>query len=148
MEALTQNLVPIDLSLEEIFLDPNNPRFGEIDSPFVPEEEIDQEHHQARAISRLLKEFGADKLKINMQINGYLPIDRIIVREFSDGKYVVLEGNRRIASAKTIKKYDDDGKAISDDVILSLKKIPCLKYIGGGYQCGVDIPRTASHNRR
>ena len=116
MEALVLNLQPIDLPLGQIYLDPNNPRFGEIDTPFVPDGETAFEHHQAKAISRLLNDFAADKLKMNMEVNGFLPIDRVIVRKISDEIYVVLEGNRRIAAAKSTKNNDDQRNQLVESV--------------------------------
>ena len=81
-------------------------------------------------MSRLLKEFAADKLRMNMEVNGYLPIDRIIVRRVADDIFVVLEGNRRIAAAKTIGEYGSDGGHITDAIRSTLSEIPCLLYTG------------------
>lgn len=67
---------------------------------------------------------------MNMEENGYLPIDRIIVREFKDGKYVVLEGNRRICAAKQIGKYNSEGSFIDPDILETFDEIPCLLYVG------------------
>jgi hypothetical protein len=50
----------------------------------------------------LIRDYGVEKLRMNMEVNGYLPIDRVIVRKFKDGKFAVLEGNRRICAGKII----------------------------------------------
>jgi hypothetical protein len=129
--ALVNDLVEITLPLESIYLDPNNPRFVAQNWTYIPDAQIADEAVQSDARLRMVREFGVEKLKMNMEVNGYLPIDRVIIREFSPGKYVVLEGNRRICAAKMISEFAPDGSAVSEEVRNSVKKIPCLQYIGG-----------------
>jgi hypothetical protein len=109
----------IQVSVHQLFLDPNNPRL------------IDQNNHNAPPVTdcsvedeqdRLLNLFcdaSADSeesfidisdLKKSMGTVGFQPIDRIVVRKL-DGeknKYLVIEGNRRVATMKTL--IDDDAK--------------------------------------
>lgn len=47
--------------------------------------------------------FKVDDLKASMREIGYVGIDRIVVRPLSNGKYVVLEGNRRTATIKLLR---------------------------------------------
>lgn len=128
--AIAPDLVSIELPLGDIYLDPNNPRFVGQDWNPLPDEEIDSEVTQDGARLRLVREFAVDKLRMNMEVNGYLPIDRVVVREFKPGKFVVLEGNRRICAAKLISRYTADGSEIAPEVTQSLKTIPCLQYVG------------------
>jgi hypothetical protein len=128
--ALTKELVPINLPLASIFLDPNNPRFVGPDFNYIPDGEIASEAVQHVARQRLINDFSVEKLQMNMEVNGYLPIDRIIVRKFDDSQYVILEGNRRICAAKLISKYTGEGDEVSPEVLDSLKRIPCLEYVG------------------
>lgn len=130
MNALGKYLKPANLPLEAIYLDPNNPRFTGSEWVFVEDANIADEDVQERARKRLIAEFDVEKLKSGMEINGYLPVDRIVVRQFADEKYVVLEGNRRVCSAKSIKSYTSNGESIALDVIETLKEIPCLIYTG------------------
>jgi hypothetical protein len=127
---LVHELHSIDVPLEQIFLDPNNPRF--VNSAWIPiaDAEIDKADVQEAAQRRLVKNFEVEKLRMNMEVNGYLPIDRVILREFAPGKFVVLEGNRRICAAKMITSIGLDGSTIDDSVSTSLKQIPCLQYSG------------------
>jgi hypothetical protein len=127
---LFQDLHSIDVPLANIFLDPNNPRF--VDSNWIPVTEADYEKPdiQEAVQRRLVKDFEVEKLRTNMEVNGYLPIDRVIVQEYAKGRYVVLEGNRRICAAKMISDVALDGSQISAEVSASLKKIPCLQYTG------------------
>jgi hypothetical protein len=128
--ALVKDLIPVDLALSSLFLDPNNPRFASKDSSPVQDDDIDKESVQDDAAFRLIRDFGIEKLKMNMEVNGYLPIDRVIVRQFKDNKFVVLEGNRRICAAKLIAESVTAGVAFTEEVTLSLKQIPCLQYVG------------------
>nr|WP_315493308.1 ParB N-terminal domain-containing protein [uncultured Rhodoferax sp.] len=130
MTPLHQDLSPIELSLSNIYLDPNNPRFTEVDWEYVPESDWSKSDVQERAQRRLVSDFGVEKLRMSMEVNGFLPIDRVIVRKFDNDKYIVLEGNRRICAAKMIGEISLDGSAVAESVLESLKQIPCLSYTG------------------
>src|SRR5947208_2404570 len=95
-----EELSAIEVALEHLFLDPNNPRFAEFNGTFVPDSAIEAVQQRVQQI--LMSSFAVDKLIMNMEVNGYLPIDRVVVREFERDKYVVLEGNRRICAAKAV----------------------------------------------
>jgi len=125
-----QDLVARDLPLESIFLDPNNPRFVGPNWQRIEDDQIDSESVQEKARRLLIAEYGVDKLRMNMEVNGYLPIDRVIVRKFKDSKFVVLEGNRRICAAMMLTAIGTDGMQVADEVLSSAKSIPCLEYVG------------------
>ena len=128
--SLVQDLHSIDAALDSIFLDPNNPRFVNAEWSAILDKEIPSKSVQEDAQMRLIKDFEVEKLRMNMEVNGYLPIDRVVVREFETGKFVVLEGNRRICAAKMISDYALDGSKVTQAVKTSLLKIPCLQYTG------------------
>lgn len=130
MTPLHQDLSPIELPLSNIYLDPNNPRFTEADWEYVPESDWHKPDVQERAQRRLVSDFGVEKLRMSMEVNGFLPIDRVIVRKFGEDKYIVLEGNRRICAAKMIGSVALDGSDVVAAVLESLKDIPCLSYTG------------------
>jgi hypothetical protein len=131
--ALTNQLTPHTAPLAALFLDPNNPRFVDAAWTPIPDSSIADPDVQERTRQRMVKEFSVDKLRMNMEVNGYLPIDRVIVREFAPDKYVVLEGNRRICAAKMISTLTMDGSAVSEEVLASLGSIPVLVYTGGDF---------------
>ncbi|WP_139835198.1 ParB N-terminal domain-containing protein [Aeromonas hydrophila] len=130
MVPLNKFLSPIDIPLEQIFLDPNNPRFTVADWTYIPSEQWDKPDVQEVAQRRLLADFDVEKLRMSMEVNGFLPIDRVIVKRFSENKYIVLEGNRRICAAKLIGSLAIDGSNVSVAVKDSLSEIPCLQYTG------------------
>lgn len=130
MNSLHQFLSPVELPLNRIYLDPNNPRFTEANWNYVPTENWDKPDIQQAATRRLIADFGVEKLRMSMEVNGFLPIDRVIVKKFSDDKFLVLEGNRRICAAKLIGPIAIDGSDVSVAVLDSLSAIPCLQYTG------------------
>jgi len=130
MTPLHQFLNPIELPLAQIFLDPNNPRFTAADWDYIPAGYWDKPDVQEAAQRRLLADFDVEKLRMSMEVNGFLPIDRVIVKRFANEKYIVLEGNRRVCAAKLIGAYAVDGSNVLPAVIESLVTIPCLQYTG------------------
>ena len=133
--TLHKELVETVIDLKKIFLDPNNPRFTSKSWDNISDEHISEDSIQEVTKQRLVQEFSIYKLVDNIKINGFLPIDRIIVKKFAEDKYVVLEGNRRICAAKIImENYEKDSDYVSDDVIDSLIQISCLVYTGSEEQ--------------
>lgn len=125
-----QDLIARDVPLISLFLDPNNPRFVGPNWQRVEDDQIDSGPVQENARMLLIKSYGVDKLRMNMEVNGYLPIDRVIVRKFKDEKFVVLEGNRRICAAKMLARIGMDGAEVCEEVLASVRAIPCLEYVG------------------
>ena len=126
-----KDLDPIILDLNNIFLDPNNPRFMKMNEKAIPYDRIKLSTVQENVIQKLEKSYSIDSLTMNMEINGYLPIDRVIVKKIESNVYVVLEGNRRICAAKNIyNRSKTNSLLFEDEIIDSLKNIPCLEYKG------------------
>ena len=125
-----EQLSPRNIPIDSIYLDPNNPRFASDDFSEIGDDAIDRDEVQREALSRMVRYHNVDKLRINMEENGYLPIDRIIVRQFKEDMYVVLEGNRRITAAKQLLDLYRKDALTDEDVKKSLETIPCLEYTG------------------
>lgn len=86
----------IDLTLDDLLLDHDNPRIGSVESQIEALQKIinEQEH-------RLLN------LAADIATNGLSPIDLMYVIEHQEGdeddpKYVVIEGNRRLAALRLL----------------------------------------------
>ena len=88
--TLHKELVEAVIDLKKIFLDPNNPRFTSKSWDNISDEHISEDSIQEVTKQRLVQEFSIYKLVDNIKINGFLPIDRIIVKKFAEDKYVVL----------------------------------------------------------
>ena len=159
MRNIIENLTPINVSLQDILLDPNNPRFLDVASNRlnVSEERFAEERIQDKTLSDMMN-FDIESLKQSILSLGFLPIDRIVVRKWhsrtSDEKYVVVEGNRRIAALKKIYKEFSEGRLdldatqqdnflnlsvllISDVNDLYFTLIPGLRHVSGIKQWGV-----------
>ncbi|MDE2638898.1 MAG: ParB/Srx family N-terminal domain-containing protein [Chloroflexota bacterium] len=131
---ISDQLSPIELSIDQIYLDPNNPRFVDDDWQVIRDDSIELENVQREALDKMVRFHDVNKLRMNMEINGFLPIDQVIVREFKSDRYVVLEGNRRISAAKLICHQVEKGVEIGPAVIASIRKVNCLLYTGSDNQ--------------
>ena len=135
INTLNKELVDAKIPLNNIYLDPNNPRFTSLKWDDIPDEHISDESIQKATKRKLEEQFSIYKLVDNIQLNGFLTIDRVIVKQFTDDKYVVLEGNRRICAAKAIMEmYEGNPELVDESVIDSLKEINCLVYTGSETQ--------------
>ncbi len=129
-------LSPIQVSLSQLLLDPNNPRFAEIGEGYspVPESRIAEERVQQKAFDRMLfPRFDVPELRDTIRTVGYLPVDRIIIRSCGEDKttgqplYVVVEGNRRITALKWLIDLHAEGKeTLNPKEIENLENIPAL----------------------
>ena len=100
------------VSLANLYLDPNNFRFA--DNP-------DYRHVAAEDlfkadVQRLARTFVAGKSQEHIQDliasikeNGWLDIDPILVERRESGKFLVVEGNRRVATLKHLQRHYEDG---------------------------------------
>lgn len=117
------------LAPESLLLDPNNYRFQDLEGfVYAAEERFHEDLVQKKAAQRIRQEEGLQELKNSIARNGYIPVERIVVRPYkhSDGKWVVIEGNRRLAAIKWILEDYDAGVALDETVLDSLKKLPVV----------------------
>ena len=99
------------ISLSNLYLDPNNYRFvHHPDYHRVPPEDIFKPQIQRRTMTLLLgkSQIDVQDLIASIKENGWLDIDPILA-ERRNGRFLVVEGNRRVATLKHLKhRYDDD----------------------------------------
>jgi hypothetical protein len=131
MEMLKEKTV----SYENLLLDPNNPRLFEnfeenIEIPDVLAEEK-QEFLLTLFASRDRSEFtNIEDVMNSMRQIGFVGIHNVIVREIGDtGKYIVVEGNRRLASIKTLLQQHEEAMPGSPQRIDDEMKLESLKRI-------------------
>ena len=136
MSTLSESLVPIDIKLDDILLDPNNPRFAELgeEVDIVPDNRYGEEKIQKITYDRMKsKSFDVLELRDTIKTIGYLPMDRIVVRGWrSSGmdttKFIVIEGNRRITALKWLMELHDSGKeTFTDEQLINFKEIHALQ---------------------
>lgn len=75
-------------ALSELDLDVFNPRFGGI---------VTGARDQADVLDHIVNTFSVDDLLSSLSVNGYFEAEPLVVRE-EGGKFVVAEGNRRLAA--------------------------------------------------
>lgn len=120
------------LALSSLYLDPNNYRFIDHDDyHFVPDEQLADEevqHRTRRLILGANAEHVAD-LVASFQQNGWLDVEPIHVRKFGERKFLVVEGNRRIATLKHLQTQWQDSTGRLGKLDASLfDKVPCVLY--------------------
>lgn len=118
--------------LDRLLLDPNNYRFiDKAEYRFISDEELSDPRIQQRTQNFLIgnKNSNISDLISSFKSNGYLDIDQIQVKAVED-KYVVLEGNRRVATLKYLyeefKKGNDVGALQESD----FKSIDLVEIVG------------------
>lgn len=118
------------LPLEVLCLDPNNPRFADLDvSRRVPEDRVHEATVQDTALGRMLDErFDVEQLKQSIFHAGFLEVDRLVVVPLPESdKYVVIEGNRRVASLRSLLLDEQAGEiTLPDELREKMKSLPVL----------------------
>lgn len=139
MDQLAQR----NIATSDIYLDPNNPRFWKTESgsAIKPDRKITDAGVQATA-RKEISAYGIDELYNSMVRNGFLLLDRIVVRPIAnqEGKYVVVEGNRRFTALSRLRTNIDAGLINDDDMseeaqakfIEDTDEIEVLVYSGDG----------------
>lgn len=133
MDSLANALSPITLDLDDLLLDPNNPRFSELGEGYneVPETRFADEKVQKNAFEKMRHAaFDVSELRDTIKTLGFLPMDRLVVKKIkspTSDKYVVIEGNRRVTALKWLMQLHDIGKETFDeDQVKNLTTIECL----------------------
>ena len=135
-----EQLRPEVLPVSNLHLDPNNPRFWtEKITRNTPDHKVVDRDIQTRTAERI-ETHGIQELCDSILRNGFLPLDRIVVRELDGhpGHYVVVEGNRRLAALKMLRRRIEDGiveeenidQAYLDLLLDKTAEIECLIYEG------------------
>lgn len=89
---MTQAARPIEVGLLD--LDGRNPRLGERGRADTLS--------QAEIIEILWREFAVDEIAFSIAANGYLPYEALVAEAAPAGRYVVIEGNRRLAAVRLL----------------------------------------------
>ena len=100
------------VSLASLYLDPNNYRFADHgDYSHVAHEDIFKDDVQRRTMKLVLGENqgNIDDLVKSIKENGWLDLDAILVQKRDDRRFLVVEGNRRVATLKHLRARHDEG---------------------------------------
>ena len=77
------------LPLSQLLLDHTNPRFGGLEKKTVD---------QADILDHIVDKFGVDDVISSLAVNGYFQAEPLVCQKSKDGKFTVVEGNRRLAA--------------------------------------------------
>lgn len=120
-------LKEIRVGINDLLLDPNNPRFSKHKEERVPDGKIAAV--QERTLETMINGgFDVPQLAENIKKNGYLGFDRLFVKSFED-KYIVIEGNRRVSAVKLLIKLSENGTSkteISESILRSFNSLPAI----------------------
>lgn len=125
-------LTSLQVSIEDILLDPNNYRFHDIPTWTPVDERRYHEQRVQEAATRLLRSNGAfevSQLKDSIRTNGFVPLEQVVVTPYPhlQGKYLVVEGNRRICAIKwLIEDHEAAAVTLTADQIAGLTQINVL----------------------
>ncbi len=120
-------------ALRNLYLDPNNYRF--LDKNDYAK--CDDETAIGKTVQNRTKDLLTGKnnnnvsdLIASLKKNGYIPVDQIQVRKVAHQKYLVIEGNRRIAALKVLEQMYNESKDIGNLDPEIFKKVPVVDYDG------------------
>ncbi|NVM23890.1 MAG: ParB N-terminal domain-containing protein [Desulfobacterales bacterium] len=82
---------PTYLPTKDLYFDGQNPRLVEAGAS----------EDQQEILRILWREFAVDEIALSIAANGYFPYETLIVTE-ENGRYVVIEGNRRLAAVRLL----------------------------------------------
>jgi len=123
----------VEISVEDLLLDPNNPRFSKNVVDITDEEHLEDEDNQKKAFDNMIAgNFEIKELADSIKEKGFLSVDKIFIRKINK-KYLVIEGNRRITALKFLLEKHKSGMKnyqLSENVIASFKKINCVDLTG------------------
>lgn len=127
-----KELKTIMVSLDELYLDPNNYRLrSNLDYEPIDEEAEFQKSVQKRTFDLVVGESKhlVSELISSFKTNDFLKIDNILIRRRKD-KYIVVEGNRRIAALKLLQLDHKNGIPTGNLSLSIFKKngIECVEY--------------------
>lgn len=113
--------------IDQLYLDPNNYRFVDADDYEKVDDADATSERVQRHVRQLLQGKGIDnisELVKSFKINGFLDLELIQVRELTANKYLVLEGNRRVATLKYLYERYITGENVGQLTEASFSEVP------------------------
>lgn len=129
-------LPKINLSIDQLILDPNNPRFSKNEQDIIQDpNRYEDEDIQLETLRKMTSdnEFDIASLEKSIKENGFITIVQPILVKKIKNKYLAIEGNRRTSALKELKRKHDAGKAadiLNDEVLASINQIEVVDCTG------------------
>lgn len=116
------------IPLDQLLLDPNNYRLQEQEDFTSYSEDRFHLDRVQNATRKRLRSENLRPLRNSIVANGFLEIERIVVVPYKheDEKYLVIEGNRRVAALLLIQDEYDAGIPIGNKLKSVMRGVPCL----------------------
>lgn len=119
-----------DKPLDQLLLDPNNYRF--MDLPGWKPRQIKRYHDQVvqEATLKLLEgnpRYNLTELRESMLANGYVRLERLVVipYEHCENRFLVIEGNRRVAALRSLLRDSSEGVlTLTEDQVKDFSTVP------------------------
>jgi|GEM_PF-1861246 len=123
------NLQKIPIKIDDLLLDPNNPRFSKHPDLQIQENEIEDPEVQEEALRQMTetKKFEIDDLMGSIKSKGFAQVDNIFIKKIKR-KYLVIEGNRRITAVKLLLKQHNEASKrdkLPKELLDTLLEIEC-----------------------
>ena len=99
-------LRPERVATDQLLIDPNNPRYFDLRThDLVSEGRYAEDQIQADAAKKLIDSWDIRDLRRSILTNGFINFEHIVVKEYPhvEDRYVVIEGNRRLAAINLIR---------------------------------------------
>ena len=115
-----------EIPFEDLKLDDQNPR--------IPKSIRDNKPTEEQLIEYMLLDASLIELMLAIGENGYFPGEQLLVVNDNDGKYRVIEGNRRLTAVKLLNNPElatvqkSKIKRVIDETSERPKLIPCLEF--------------------
>jgi hypothetical protein len=129
----TPTLAEEDVEISKILLDPNNPRLVGLTRTEATEEGRIGDTSVQESVFNELKTHLYEEVKATRDSIlrlGFLPLDKIVLRKYQDTpvrKFVVVEGNERVAAIKWILQDQGRGElTVPDERLRALQRINVL----------------------
>lgn len=123
-------LEKVTVEIDNLLLDPNNPRFADIsdDALNIDKARFSEPAIQAAAYEKMTNpKFDTITLANSIATVGFVPVDNIVVAKLNDTQFYVIEGNRRTTAIKYLLKQHSIGQTTLDEKSIErLKSIDVL----------------------
>ena len=102
-KTTTMKLEKVTVEIDNLLLDPNNPRFADIsdDALNIDKSRFSEPAIQTAAYEKMTNpKFDTITLANSIATVGFVPVDNIVVVKLNETQYYVIEGNRRTTAIK------------------------------------------------
>ena len=132
MKQKLPEIKPLRVKMDKLALDPNNPRFITQSSQRVDVSNILDAPVQSatrRKMASLVKgeiDNRISDIEQSILENGFLPVDRIYVIHLENGRYLTIEGNRRVTAIQNLLEREN----LSEEIRSQIEEIEVSEILG------------------